>query len=346
MSLRLTASAEFARALASAMDALGWSSEAALKALDLGDGTTARDRVPVDRLNGMFAAAEAATGDPAIGIRSGHRFRVAAHGRTGAVYAYARDLPDVIDLNARYQKLSVDLGAIRYRRTDGRHLMEFAPHDTDPARLHHASGMLMGAYVTAYRWLNWGAGEELVSVGLPGPACARLRETARTLFRCPVVFDTDTGHLEFTPRAMQTPLATSDEEKRARAVALMENLLEDGERADAFCKALEAAVRAGLAAGPFGLGTLADRMDLSESKLRARMRETGRSYRTLVDDVRRDIMRERHAAGDSLSQIAGALGYNDQAAFNRAVRRWYGVAPGQWSPDTPLRQAPASEEEE
>ena len=75
---------------------------------------------------------------------------------------------------------------------------------------------------------------------------------------------------------------------------------------------------------------------MTDAQLRRRLRAEGWTFRTETDRVRRAILVERHAAKDSLATIALALGYNDQAAFNRAVKRWYGVPPGRWTPELPL----------
>ncbi len=360
MSLQMTASHGFAQALVEAMDQVGWTAKAAQAALNaalnaargerissvspstLRPTLRAGSRLSVSALEGMFETGIKATGDPTLPLRAGHRFRVSSFGRTGAIYAYANDLPDVIMLNSRYQRLAIDLGEISEAAPDKDTppRMVFRPHMCDPATglaSHpHCVSMLMGAYVTAYRWLNWGSGEELVEVAIPITPTASLEDTARQLLRCPVKFGGPTGYLAFTERAMATPLTTADPEKRALSLSKLDDLLGAERGKESFQAALHAAIRGALGHSTVSIATVAVRLDLSESQFRRQLREHGWTFRAQTDAVRQAIMAERHAAGDSLATIALALGYNDQAAFNRAVRRWYGVAPGQWHPDMSL----------
>jgi len=37
--------------------------------------------------------------------------------------------------------------------------------------------------------------------------------------------------------------------------------------------------------------------------------------------------------GRSLTEIAQSLGYNDQSAFTRAFKNWYGIAPSDYKPE-------------
>ena len=336
----LTASESFADALTDSLGVLGWSARAARAALAAArDPDTPPGRVDIAALESMFRVGERATGDSTLALMAGHRFRVSTHGQTGSIYAYARDLGDVIALNARYQGVAIDLGtAVLAQRPRGP-AMEFRLHARSAAgtAAHpQCAIMLMGAYVTAYRWLNWGSGEDLVAAGIPAPGTVALRDAAQALFGCPVDFDQSVGFLVFTERAMQTPLSTADVEKRARAVARLDRLQGAEVHRQSFQRAVSAAIRGAMGSDAVTLDTVAARMGLTRSALRRRLREHDLTFREQTDRVRRTVMAERFGKGDSLADVAMALGYNDQAAFNRAVKRWYGVPPGQWTPDTPM----------
>jgi AraC-like DNA-binding protein len=346
MTLYMTASYSFACALVDALGKVGWAHDAAQSAFEAelinqkpNANHGADGRVPVAVLEALFETAKKQTGDPSLALRAGHRFRVSSFGKTGSIYAHARDLPDVIALNGQYQRLAIDLGEIRAETLNAGSppCMVFRPHeidaDTGLAVFPHCVTMLMGAYVTAYRWLNWGSGEELAEVGIPVAVSEPVRETAEKLLRCPIKFGGSVGYLAFTERAMTTPLITADAEKRALSVAKLDALVGAETGRHSFRDAVHAAIRGALGHSVVSLGKVAERLDLSEAQFRRTLREYGWSFRAETDRVRQAVMAERYAAGDNLSAIALALGYNDQAAFNRAVKRWYGVPPGQWNPD-------------
>ncbi|MGB6228674.1 MAG: AraC family transcriptional regulator ligand-binding domain-containing protein [Litorimonas sp.] len=333
--LRMSASAHYVAALAEVLDEFGFPREDSLSIC----GTTRRAveqdpsaRIGLDCVCRMFGAAQDRLGDPQIGLRAGHRFRIAGYGKTGSIYAYADDLADVVALNARYQRLAVDMGRIGLEVAEDGQAVCFDPYYSDRMAYRHLSAMLMGAYVTAFRWLSWSSGQELVRVDMPYPEPADGGALARKLLRCPARFGARTGRLVLSHEAMAEPLPLSDAEKRARTIAQLDAMMGASDARQSFHRAVRGAMRGGLEAGRLTLPMLAERMEMSEKTLRARLREAGLTYRGELDGVRQSLTVELMERGESFASIAGALGYNDQAAFNRAFRRWHGMSPGQWTP--------------
>ncbi len=64
------------------------------------------------------------------------------------------------------------------------------------------------------------------------------------------------------------------------------------------------------------------------SSLRERLRSEGNTFRTLLDQTRRDLAREHLGRGLSATEVAYLLGFSEPAAFQHACRRWFGVAAG------------------
>jgi len=62
--------------------------------------------------------------------------------------------------------------------------------------------------------------------------------------------------------------------------------------------------------------------------LRSRLGAEGCTYRTLLDETRRDLAREHLLRGLSASEVAYLLGFSEPAGFQHACRRWFGVAAG------------------
>jgi AraC-like DNA-binding protein len=65
--------------------------------------------------------------------------------------------------------------------------------------------------------------------------------------------------------------------------------------------------------------------------MQARLREGGQPFKTLVDEVRRQLAALYLRRDDvSLVDVGFLLGFSEQSAFSRAFRRWYGMAPQQY----------------
>ncbi len=75
---------------------------------------------------------------------------------------------------------------------------------------------------------------------------------------------------------------------------------------------------------------LADQLHLSAATLRRRLDDEGESYRTIKDDLRRDLAIA--LLGDtqqSIAEIACELGFAESSAFHRAFKKWTGARPGE-----------------
>lgn len=80
--------------------------------------------------------------------------------------------------------------------------------------------------------------------------------------------------------------------------------------------------------------TLAERFHTSASTLRRHLEQEGQSYRSILDDLRRDLAISLLSDTErSLMDIAAELGFAETSAFHRAFRRWTGSRPGEYRPD-------------
>ncbi len=80
--------------------------------------------------------------------------------------------------------------------------------------------------------------------------------------------------------------------------------------------------------GPPSIGDAAVRLGFSKRTLQRRLKESGLSFRRLVDDVRKELSVVLLENPDlAVYQIAFALGYSEPATFHRAFRQWYGMSP-------------------
>jgi len=69
---------------------------------------------------------------------------------------------------------------------------------------------------------------------------------------------------------------------------------------------------------------------MNTSTFRTKLNESGTGMRQRLDRIRKTMFIEKHEKGQSLSEIAIGLAYNDQAAMNRAFSRWFGMTPSEW----------------
>jgi AraC-like DNA-binding protein len=174
-----------------------------------------------------------------------------------------------------------------------------------------------------------GAAVRAVAVGLPRAAPGAATRHA-ALFGAPVSFARRCASITFDAGALAAPMATSDPSLHRTLAQLAAQLGLGSDRAP-----LELAVRGRLRdllpQGGVDASRVARSLGLSERTLQRRLAELGRSYHDIVDDFRSAEAERLLLAGTlRLAEIAFALGFADQSAWNKAFRRWKGQSPVEW----------------
>ena len=313
------------------LDAMGFARETSLSLLNLSENdlTDPKARIDAGAVEDMYRAAAKALSDPLLGIRIGHTFRVHDFGKTGAVYSYCNNMAQVLELNGRYQCLAVDVGQPEYLIKDDRHYLLFNRYEA-AKDMHHVMGGIFAAWATALRWLSWATGQELKEAHLM-PNAPEDISLYQDILQCPIIFGQPRNHVEFYPESMSKPLVTRDPEKLTKAMAILDSLLGQGNEAENFKALLIASIQAAIAEGRISLSVVAKRMDIGERALRKKLSDLGLSFRDMVETERKNMFQKLYAEHKTFAVISQALAYNDQSAFNRAFKRWYGISPSQYA---------------
>jgi len=151
----------------------------------------------------------------------------------------------------------------------------------------------------------------------------------RRTFRAPVLWDQDADCIEFPPGTLERPIERSNPElRRLLDRHLLEMQASVTERLD---ERVRNAVRSCLAQQDCSIERVAARLGTSPRTLQRQLRQEGRSFSRLLEDVRIQAAR-RHLANSRLplTQLAAILGYSELSAFSRAFRRSCGVSPRRW----------------
>jgi AraC-like DNA-binding protein len=163
------------------------------------------------------------------------------------------------------------------------------------------------------------------AVRFPGPPLA-LPATYREFFGVAPQFDAEHVELDFAAEALAWPLLTHDaylhailDRVAAARVAPPDDVI-DGVRQQIAQQLLQGRVPT--------LDTICPGLRLSPRSLRERLQQRDTTFRRLLDEVRRDLAGEQLGRGMSVTATAYVLGFSEPAAFQRACRRWFGVAAG------------------
>lgn len=291
-----------------------------------------KNRVGQDRLVKTFDFASEKLGEPNVGLQIGYRFRVHTFTETGSVLALCGTLAEAVQINAHYQSLTETIGQSELQRRDDGTFLVWHEGFVDHNKFRHLTEMIFAGYATTTNWLSWGfeKGVEQIFLRHDPPNNFSGYEL---VFGGRVKFGAKENSVQFNPKAVDKILPTSNPEKLAYVRGRLDIIMHSFEEKSDISERVKIAIRDALKDHRLAFNTVSKTLNMSDRNLRRTLKDAGVNYRELVEFVRRDLCNAYMRDGRSLTEIAQSLGYNDQSAFTRAFKNWYGIAPSDYKPE-------------
>lgn len=157
------------------------------------------------------------------------------------------------------------------------------------------------------------------------PSCIRAHER---YFGAPVVFGCDFSELVFPRSVLDLRVDHTGSCMRGYFEEQADRMISRIPPSRSLRAQLERFLRDAIAQGNVSLERAASHLDMPVRSLRARLTQSGSSFRKLVDEVRLTMACEKLRDSTlSVQEIAHALGFSEPSSFHRAFKRWTGVTP-------------------
>ncbi|MCE1237896.1 MAG: AraC family transcriptional regulator [Hyphomicrobiales bacterium] len=157
----------------------------------------------------------------------------------------------------------------------------------------------------------------------------------RRFFGAPVRFDRPASRIVFDARHLALPIDRSEKALKQFLRAAPANLLVRYRYDAGLVATIRTRLRTTAPTEWPDFAATARALRLSPSTLRHRLRQEGRSWQGIRDEIRRDLAIEALTASErSVAEIAGRLGFAEPSAFHRAFRKWTGKSPGVFRRET------------
>jgi AraC-like DNA-binding protein len=217
---------------------------------------------------------------------------------------------------------------LRLEEADGVAVLSYASHDDTAIgdRPYYAEALLSAVVSLGRHFLRDGTTPRRATFRHPRPAYVAVYER---IFCCPIAFNQPYDTLEYAATLLDRPmLGRSDAYHRALHAQAEQDLRALQELP---LGQVRRVLHARIADPELDIADVARVLGTSERTLQRRLREGGKSFRGLRDEVRYQRARESLALGDAtIDETAFALGYRDRSNFVRAFTRWAGQSPSQF----------------
>lgn len=288
-----------------------------------------KPRWPIDHITRLWRAAAELTQDPGFGLKAGALVGPASFNVVSYILQSSPTLRAAIAVVQQFQRLISDGGRFQTIAGASASWIVYHPRQGELAFSPHQLEAVLAAVLSFSRWVT----DSTVS-----PLRVQFSQSAlgslagyRAAFNCPVDFEQAFSGLLLDNALLDRPLPQADAQlasvHRQYAAARLAALSESGNFSDE--------LRAWLAGHLVGRVPTrqhaAQAFGLSARTFARRLQQEGLHYSALVDGARQQLACEAVANSPrSFADIAQSLGFAEASVFNRAFRRWTGMAPGQW----------------
>lgn len=287
-------------------------------------------RVDASTVCHLFDEASQRLEDPLFGLHVGQATKPWHCGVLGPLLMCSETMAEALEHFLVYEPIVDGIGQTLLRQRRDKLLLTWVtPGQALPPR--HLAEAKLSAWFCFFRWLSQNQyGPECVYFEHPEPPD---RERYERLFRCPVHFGQPWTAFRLERPILELPLSLPDPMLRkvlqARAESQLAQLMQ--RHSQSFSALARYHLEEMLHEGEASLNELTRRLNVSPRTLQRRLSPEGHSYKSLLDEVRRNLaLRYIENPDLPLHAISGLLGFSDQSAFQRAFKRWTGSSPGQY----------------
>jgi len=147
-------------------------------------------------------------------------------------------------------------------------------------------------------------------------------------FGCKPVFNAGSNTLVYHSSILELPVLTATPNLMPALIQHLDSISQHQYGNGGFSNTVANMLRESLGHGVVSRGEVADRLNMSVSTLKRRLREDGTSYRDVFDKVRMNVAEDSFREGDMpVTDLAFILGFSSVSAFSSAFKKWTGLSP-------------------
>ena len=170
-------------------------------------------------------------------------------------------------------------------------------------------------------------------------AAPKFKTEGEVLFSRNLNFDQSHSGISFPAHYLAMKNVQKEQDMKAFLRSAPANFLVKYKNSAGLSAQIRRNLRSTLPANWPDFSSLAEQFHTSEATLRRRLEDEGQSYRTILNDMRRDIAISLLTDTEqSVNDISHALGFSDPSAFHRAFKSWTGKPPGIYRATAPLNK--------
>jgi AraC-like DNA-binding protein len=226
-----------------------------------------------------------------------------------------------------FYDLVLDDFVARLSTEDGMARIRIALRRPANPRLEYAiRAFMLFTFVSA----SWLVARRIPLVGLDYTAGMQSSETSR-VYQAPIRFGQPQVGMYFEARWLELPVVQNAQSLREFLAGAPSNLIVRYRDSSSVTDRIRRLLRKRLGEELPSLEEVGEALAVTPQTLRRRLREEGRGFQQIKDELRRDAAIEYLLQTRvPLLEIANRVGFSEASTFHRAFKHWTGVAPGEY----------------
>lgn len=217
--------------------------------------------------------------------------------------------------------------AVRLSLAQGLAHIRFMPHRAGDPRLDFAIKAFM---LFTFGSASWLVARRIPLVALDYTAGMQSTETSR-VYQAPVRHNQPHVGMAFEAHWLDLPVVQNPQSLREFLAGAPANLIVKYRDTNSVTDRIRRLLRKRLGEELPSLEEVGDTLAVTPQTLRRRLREEGRGWQQIKDELRRDAAIEYLVQTKlPLLDIANRVGFSEASTFHRAFKHWTGVAPGEY----------------
>ena len=241
---------------------------------------------------------------------------------------HCRTLAPALERSLRFYRLILDdIGGTLVREA-GTARIELRAREGAPDRVFAHETLLMLLYGVACWLVNRRIPIRAAEFAYPEPAHAA---EYRLMYSTALRFGAPCTAIAFDASYLDLPVVQDERSLKEFLRFAPENIIVKYKNARSLGARIRRRLRQTLPGAVPAFAAIARELHVTPATLRRRLHEEGTSYRSLKDELRRDLaVRHLTHSARSVMDIAFELGFSERSAFHRAFRKWTGASPGEF----------------
>lgn len=268
--------------------------------------------------------------DPQIGIKCGLTYPILQYTRPAEFLKLCDNIQHAADVYNKYCSLfhtvGTPTGVISENGQDRMILVpHFEPHLTDDYR--QFIELIMTNYLTSINWLAWKIPNAVQQINIKHEAALTL-DRYEELFDCDIKFGQREYSVVLRDGVKDAPFVTADQTELVKVCLKFDMALSELIAEESLVGRIENEIYRSIEDTVPSKASIAKSLGLSERSMSRSLKDKGTCYKDIKNRVLKNLATAKINEGLPLAEIAHLLGYNDQSAFTRAYKRWFGYPPG------------------